>query len=857
MDGRIVMSVKTEFPKLYSGFFASLTAEGSKDSFHKRYKHFKEKCHCKSTRQVIKLSREHLAEVDDVDNLERMLAGLKVVRREYPNCSRTKRLMRLFNRQYRNKMDNEMQSLDALIGDYEAKLIKARYETRLVREDPLADAVEGQFSIITSSEEKQWKEVQQLLKDQVFCERAKECVKTMAETPELPPAETIRIWGAAMKGILDEYSKGKVTSSDVKIALLLAGKENTPKLLRYMKALREKEPSLASEFLAQSRLSVEQAEFEMLARLVEHVVGIELFQELDLQGQSHDLQIEAFKAGMVKHEFGTETPSKGDFEEKGFANSAAFYVEKLKEKLSELAKHVLITDEEKKMISSNAQYLVTKMNEDRLQLGPGHALENLRIGVEELYEELYGSEVQVDDGQEMKVVIDSSSLEPIIEAIVVRLIQKSELTEDFSAFTLMLEQCLKETDATSLTPETHFAVSCFVRHFKKYAGVDFSEALVQKAGAIQKKVDEVALHVKIGHHEMLEDCKHKNEVAVKEALDVEVRGLLERRRKEPDIILERSDFPIFIDELIDVSSKKSQEDEIQPLSRIFSVISSYEHKLGKTQGERFDQQSLDDLFFAFSEKNPEQFARFILQLGDLFERQAIQEDNFVMMLCNAVDYAAGIDPRKVSGYIPVSAASERQIEITKRAALYREYIKTLATAETNKFPDGVDESEVEEAKKVYRLLQDEDFQKEVKAMLEEYVDRSQILGTLGARRLLRRRLYDLRSKYSDIWDPSGKGAIGMDEYTPFLLGVSVVQPALGAKVLRLLSREDVDTILNPEDNEDSLVFLWLNQEALFETVEPRIVTILQEMKEQPLVGEQQIVGTDAVDLGTTEGNLTE
>lgn len=788
------MSVKSVQPKLYSGYFDTLTTESGKESFHNRYRRFKKRCNCQSLQQLVNLSKVHLSEVNDLDNLEKMLNGLRTVRSEYPQCSRIKSLMHRFNSQYRQRVDHTLKSLDGVIREYEIKLEMAKANELIKRVDPLVGVVQNRFSEVSNSNKLMWNEVQQLLADPNFKNQAKDIVEKMANTPELPVDETIRSWGAAMKGLIEQYEKGQLTTTDIKIALLLAGREHTPKLIRYMEALKEREPALAFQLLAENALSMEQVEFSQLAKAVELVLGEDFSNELDL------------------HVYRFEETRRGHFKEG-------------KKKIPSEVKRLM--DE----IDSfeNAQQLLFQMHEDRFLHGSEQALENFRVGVYAMVEDLYAAKAPLKNTSEIEMVLDPSVVEPMISAIVLELAGKAEKgvsTDMFSAFALVLEQCLKETDVSGLTPETNLVVSSLLGAMKTYTGVDLSDAFVQKSAAEQQRVNDISLHVRQGHAEMLEDCEHKSKLSIEGGLDTTVRELLQERRREPDKILQRDDFPKFIEELVDAVKAKEGRENRQVHNQVFSVISLYQQKMGIVEGMKLVLESLNDLMFAFSEQNSDQFARFIMRLGGTLD----PDSNISKAICHAVDYAAGIDPLKLAGSAPLSPVSKEQVELTRKIQVFRDYNKALAELEPTMHINGIEEKDLEDARKVQRLIDHNSFQRKVNEMEEEYVDRSQVLGTFGARRLLRRRLYELRVEFSKVFDPKLSKSMGSDDYAPFLQAVIAANPALGAKVLRLLSKEDIEIIGQPEDNEDSIVYMWLQQESLLEFLEPQMSEFLQNMK---------------------------
>ena len=765
------MSVRLDSSRLYSGFFDTLTAENSKDSFSKRYSRFKKRCHCRSLNQVIGISKEHLDRVDDVEDLKKVLEGLSVVREKYPQSGRWKNIMRIFNANYRKSEAGTLKNLDLTIEAYSSKIDDLSKIQSNRKEAPIEAILFQNFCQIASSQENMYEKVQQLLGDSEFCHKAEETVRRMSEVSSLPAHETIRIWGAEMGNLVKVVDK-TFTAADVYLAMLLVGRKFTPLLVRRMEKLKENDPGIVYPVISKHTLEASSSVFRYLANSVNIALGEAQAKQIDLLSERYkDAQYDVFSNNDVSKEI----------------NSFLSY---------------------RPGLMMDIRLLIVQMGADYSESTPEVALVNLKNGIRALLEDKAASSFDEQDRIDVELYLTSDSLDYIVDAVVVKMAREGG--EDlFSAFVLLFETSLKHADVHRLDDQSLLVATSFVRSFNHYAEVDMIDALTgshsnQSVGTpdaiasvnedVQIVEDDSALtrQMELGHSIAIDVLKKNKEF---EQFAEEIQG-----------VADISDFNPFVENLL------MNQSDFNFISSAFLAMTGYSIV---ENADIIDQREIQQIMYVLFEKNPKAFSLLVTRLSAIKPEELISNKEFYENLCRAADFVSGTDPRNMKiedGQTLYSQKVRKEIDVElldRNMRLFLVQNEWLAGVDEKNPPEGVEKSIIVDAKNIQRMVVNEHFKGDVESLLSDYCSLGQHLGTHIRRWYFNQMIEKLIDSYKDQFYPT-KETFDEDDFFPFLQAILTVNPEKGNEFLCAMAQEDSVVLERVRSNSDWLCYSMYN-----------------------------------------------
>jgi len=768
-------------PVIYSGFVAVLE---NKSSFSKSYRRFKRKCHCQSLHQVVKVSQQHLSQEDDVEDLKRILEGLRTIKREYPNSSLIKKVIAQFNRQYRTSRERALASLDATIESYEHKIDALE---RLQQRDPIdsarlkaeLDEAHGWVMPVNNLEsvrECKWTNIRLLLiherkpgkGDVQFSEAASAAVKKMVDAGKLPSDEQLKLWQKELKVVERQFGGDGIHLQELYVAMLIAGREHAPQFIQQLARLKREEPGLLFPDISNGSLNRKATLFADLAHAVNAiVVGEELSGQLDLLGQRYE---------------------KPEIDNDPIPGQMGLEVD-------------------------HARKLVQQMWSDNRERSPQAALAGLTsaLGVY-----LQGS-VEEDGSLEMSVIPNEDNITRLAEALVVRLIEDKGGT--FSSFALLLERALVDVELDSLDPQSRQIVKALIAAMDEYGGIKYSHILEEHEEKRARALTMINDRTAKGFARAVNEVNGEKEPVMREFLSI-VNHL---KTKE--------DFPDFADRLLKAADSGKAKQGLHAIKEISDVINEYirsDPMVNLPQIEGFDySEKLSALLYQLHTHDPEKFSQFVLDILLIRERNPDLTHPFLDSLCRGIGFVGGIDPRNMTfieellamGMEGGAFPDDPEVDTFQtNLFLFKQHNGWLAQMDPERPPEGISEREIVDAKKLQRVLDHPEFKKEVVELLNGYVLQDPLSSTEDNRRLFLKRIIPLIKKYTTVMDPNAK-TLAADDLMMFVQAVLAVDENFGAMALFKVKHEDIEVLNDLKLNAD-WAFFSLNQlRSLFDDQE--------------------------------------
>lgn len=684
------MSVNKYIPKLYSGFFDPLLKKESKDSFHKQYKHLKKRCHCQTLKQIISISNEHLKKEDDVEDLKKVLEGLRVVREKYPRSSRWKRIFRVYNTQFRNSQDENLKELNSTIFEYVQKIEKLSGEE--IKEDHSLLRCLDDRLVAFNYKNSAYDNVKKLLYDPNFLSLADETVKSMVAVSNLPTEEVIRNWGEEMGNLVEKCPK-ESNPADIYLAMLFANIENTSKLITRMQKLKNQDPSIMSPLNSKFDPKKTSVIFWDLATSINVALGEEKAKEMDLLGARYREAL---------HDV---------FETKKIPNA----VEEVLDKYPDLQPDI--------------RNLIVQMKADLEESSPETALENFKEGVCSLFEKK----------SQKKYFNDLGEFNFFVEALVV-LMAQDRLENTFVSFTLVFEACLNQMG--HLDGETQYIVNCFVDTFKNYTHLDLTgeEPKQVVEASVERESDEYSVRPDIKGWDVVTkqmDLGHKNAIQ-----DLKLRDEYDSFKEETDRISKSWQFRwvmksysnLKIDEVFHVLGGRSLDQidlkHTQLLMYVIyeknpEVFSSIVHRLMMMDTAKKEEMGANYVKFCHA-------VDFVVGIDP--RNVKVEDDRLIFEQLVRIE----IDAEQL----------ERNIRLTK------EQFQWLAELDQERPPEGVAKASIHDAKNIVGMLENESFKKDVEEMLSSFCNLGLPFGTEAKRRFFNSRQKEITGKFARSFDPS-------------------------------------------------------------------------------------------------------
>jgi hypothetical protein len=774
---------------IYSGYFTLLSPDQGKDDFSSRYKKFKKIARCKNVKQVVQISERHLKNEKDVSELERIAEGLRNLKDHFGVTVSADSPMRmilkyLFPNLFIQKEEHLISSLDSTIKAYERKIALLNTEETgegIENSSKIIDALEERLQEIQLSNDDKYDYVKELLDNPQFCADADSALKSLVNIGELPAKEVFVFWSREIRG-LKQYLQAngtEISAKDVRLAMMLAGKSHMPLFIQRMDKLRQREPGVMSSLLAGESLKRECHIFNILAASVGLAVGDQMAQQLDLTKQSYQ---EAYMRNFSAAEEGLDV---------------------------EITNGVL----EKEVLA-----LWGKVVSAHSSLSAEGTLNVLSEGMKEIVRAVFSQNTRFDDGIRMESP-NGEDIAQVGEELV--LILGSIGKNHLSALAIVMENVLSDVDISELDDHTFKAVMGMIAAFKKYSGIDLSEAVVKQA---RIKRDAIALMMQL---------MDKGHQAAKEEILVKSEGKLEKYERmidfseKPELKNEANKF--FNNALL--RAKTGDSDALERIDLHFSECMRNMHELIQKGDHPFGIDYLSGLqwvIYTAYEDSAEQAAELAFHLARLVQdHPRMIETEFFKAVCHAMDFACGIDPSnilsmdafasKVRRGVPGAVSDPAYaVRIRKNIQKSLDRDRQLALMDAKSPPQGVNVIEIKTAKKICALLDKPDFKEDAKKLFCGLLDEGPFGGTHSKRRILGQNFSELQDKYKDIFGLQAVYQFGEDENTMLRQACLAAAQEEVPDVFKLFEGMDEDIISRPESLNDFHMFGFYTIKSIYE-----------------------------------------
>ncbi|ADI39190.1 hypothetical protein [Waddlia chondrophila] len=696
------MSIRSK-PLIYSGFIHSLENQSDKSKFSKRYSRFKKRCHCRSLQQVVKVSHQYLSKERDVEDLQRVLGGLRMIKQEYPECSFLKKVMVLFNRRYRVSREKALISLDGTIQAYERKI---RALEDLKGEDAENSGLEAKL---------EGNHFGNVVFRKGFTEAASAAVKRMAETGKLPPDEHIMLWKKELNALVKKFGSKEVDQDDLYKAVLLVGKEHVPRLIRQMDRIRREEPGFLFPDISRGVLNKQSEFFQHLAKAVADLAE----DKIDLSKPIYSKPVD------------------------------------VAEEVDVLSGHINLE-------GSRAKKMVQQMWKDHRHQSSQIALNNLTIELLALFKE---KKVPLPE------LANENNIERLAE-IFVRALAKDE-GDFFSAFAMLLEKSLRESELDDLNSQSQQVVESLIRAMQKYGKIDLSQV---KNTRRSQALEMIQARIKIGFSRACNETK----------------GIKKNFREEfletVDYWKSREDFSDFSDRLLEASKKGG--------NAIRALIAEY---IDDKAPDTDDSTLISALLYQLCNDDQHRFSQFVLNMMLIREQNPGLSHPFLDSLYQGIGFVGGVDLRNVSTIDEILILNNKREGISRdpdaeifeeNFSLFKEKNGRLAKMDPQSPQEGVEKVDIEDAKKLQKLFNHSEFKSDVEALLNEYLENDQLSSTENNRRRFIEKLIPITEKYLPVMLSEEAAVPGGDDLLPFIQALLAVSPSLGGQTLSKIAHED-------------------------------------------------------------------